>query len=146
MKSAAVVVRTLLTLFGVSLLLLGFLFWFGYALTLVYLHMTLGALLVLCLWSAAALALRARVSRWLISLVLGWSVLMPALGVLQLRLLPGQFHWLIRVLHLAVGVAAIELGHVLTRRVSKTTTPMDGQSRSPTNRLRPPALDDSNLS
>jgi hypothetical protein len=116
MKPAVTVARVLIELSGASLLVLGILFWLGRALALVYWHVLLGAVLVLCLWLVAGLALRAGASKGLILLVLAWSLIMPALGIMQLQLLPGQYHWLIRVLHLAVGVGAVGLGQALARR------------------------------
>jgi hypothetical protein len=35
----------------------------------------------------------------------------------QARLLPGDFHWIIQVLHLLVGLAAIGLGEDLAGRI-----------------------------
>lgn len=46
---------------------------------------------------------------------------MPAFGVLQLRLLPGPYHWLIQALHLAIGIAAVGLGQLLARRLMTAT-------------------------
>ena len=116
MRPTAIAMRVLIGLTGASLLVLGILFWLGHALTLIPWHVLLGAVLVLCLWLIAGLALRAGVSKGLILLLLAWSLVMPALGILQLRLLPGQYHWLIEALHLAIGVGAVELGQVVVRR------------------------------
>ena len=116
MRPAAIAVRVLIGLIGASLLVLGILFWLGHALTLIRWHMLLGGVLVLCLWFVAGLALRGRASKRLILLLLAWSLILPALGIMQLRLLPGQYHWLIQALHLVVGVGAVELGHTVVRR------------------------------
>jgi hypothetical protein len=42
---------------------------------------------------------------------------LPILGVTQGRLLPGSWHWLIQVLHLLVGLAAIGLATDLATRI-----------------------------
>jgi hypothetical protein len=118
MKTAAIVVRLLISLTGLTLLLLGILFWTGRALGLLPLHMLLGAVLVLLLWLAAGLALRTRVSLGLILLTVAWSLIMPAFGMLQMQLLPGRLHWLIQLAHLVIGMIAIGLGHGLARRVT----------------------------
>jgi hypothetical protein len=126
MKPAVIIARVLISLSGLALLLLGTLFWFGRALALLSLHIELGVVLVLCLWLLCALALRTRVSKGFILLVLGWSLLTPAFGVLQLRLLPGPYHWVIQVLHLAIGFAAVGLGQGLARRVLAPEGPAAG--------------------
>lgn len=118
MKHAALIAQ-LLSLIGTALIILGVLFWTGRALLLVPLHMLLGALLVVCLWVLVALALLARAGIGLALFVLVWSLIVPALGVAQLRLLPGSLHWLIQSIHLAVGFAAVGLGQALARRIPR---------------------------
>ncbi len=117
MKSATII-RISISLTGLSLLLLGILFWTGRGLALLPLHLLLGALLVLLLWIAAGLALRARVPLGLILLTVAWSLIMPAFGMLQMQLVPGRLHWLIQLAHLVVGMIAIGLGHALARGVA----------------------------
>jgi hypothetical protein len=63
--------------------------------------------LVVGVWVQAALALRAGVHFGLPVLALAWGVLVIALGVTQDTLLPGDLHWMIRVLHLLVGLALV---------------------------------------
>ena len=117
MKPFVIAARVIIGLSGISLLILGILFWTGRALSLLQVHMLLGAVLVLGLWLIAVLALRARVASGLVALVLIFSVIMPALGIEQMQLLPGASHWLIRLLHLLVGLAAVGLGQTLARRI-----------------------------
>lgn len=119
MKHVVLVARALLSMFGLALLALGVLFWTGRALSLVPLHMLLGALLVVCLWVLVTLAFLGRVGRGLALLVLVWSLVMPALGVAQSQLLPGSLHWLIQLIHLAVGFVAIGLGQSLARAIQR---------------------------
>ena len=45
---------------------------------------------------------------------LGAHMAVAALGMTQQRLLPGDLHWIIRVLHLVVGVASMPLAAMLT--------------------------------
>lgn len=118
MKTAIIVSRALLGLSGVALLLLGVLFWTGHALTLVPLHMLLGALLVLSLWMLVAISLYARTAMGFAAVVLVWSLIVPLLGMTQMQLLPGSGHWMIQVLHLLVGIAAMGLGGVLAKRLT----------------------------
>jgi hypothetical protein len=140
MKPSLIVARVLLELSGISLVALGILFWSGRALALIPWHMLLGAVLVLCLWFLAGLALRARVSAGLVLLLLAWSLVMPVLGITQLQLLPGRHHWLIQALHLAVGVGAVGLGQMLARRLetqnaSATARMARARERMPTRDL-----------
>lgn len=117
MKRTVVVARSLVSLFGLALIILGFLFWSGHALSLVPLHMLLGALLVLSLWALIACALLARVRLGFVLFALAWSLVVPVLGVAQLRLLPGSLHWLIQLAHFAVGFIAMGIGHALARAI-----------------------------
>lgn len=119
MKSIVLIARILLSLFGIALVLLGILFWTGHALSLLPLHMALGGLFVVCMWVLAVLGFLARGSRMFALLVLVWSLIVPALGVTQLRLLPGSDHWVIQVVHLLVGIIAMGLGHSLARRLGR---------------------------
>lgn len=118
MKTAIIVSRVLLGISGVALLLLGILFWTGHALTLVPLHMLLGALLVLSMWMLVAISLHARTAMGFAAVVLVWSLIVPLLGMAQMQLLPGSGHWVVQVLHLLVGIAAMGLGGVLAKRLT----------------------------
>lgn len=118
MKAAIIVSRVLLGISGVALLLLGILFWTGHVLTLIPLHMLLGAVLVLSMWMLVAISLYARTAMGLAAVVLAWSLVVPLLGMTQMQLLPGSGHWIIQVLHLLVGIAAMGLGGVLAKRLT----------------------------
>lgn len=117
MKYIVLTARLLVSLFGIALVVLGILFWTGHALSLIQLHMTLGGLFVICLLVLAVLGFLTRGSRAFALLVLVWSLIVPALGVMQVRLLPDADHWVIQVAHLLVGLIAIGLGHALARRL-----------------------------
>ncbi len=83
MKSAIIVARAVLGSSGVLLLLLGIAFWTGHALTLIPLHMALGAVLVLSMWMLAALGFYTRTATPLAVVVLVWSLIVPWLGMMQ---------------------------------------------------------------
>lgn len=117
MKTAILVARVLLGISGVALLALGALFWTGHALTLIPLHMLLGALLVLSMWMLVAISLYARTAMGFAAVVLVWSLIVPLLGMTQMQLLTGSGHWIVQVLHLLVGIAAMGLGGVLAKRL-----------------------------
>ena len=123
MKYIVLTARLLLSLLGIALVVLGILFWMGRALSLVQLHMMLGGLFVLCLWALAVAGFLTRGSRPLAFVVLLWSLIVPALGAMQMRLLPGRDHWVIQAAHLLVGLIAIGLGHSLARSIGRRPAP-----------------------
>src|SRR5262245_19007348 len=133
MKTVATIIQVLIRLLGLILIVLGLLFWTGNALTLIPVHMLLGMTLVLLLWTQAVLAARAGAGVSLVALGLVWGLLVVALGMMQNRLLPGEFHWVIKVLHLLVGIAAIGLADRLASRAKRyrlATEPNDTTPRS----------------
>lgn len=98
---------------GLVLLVLGVIFWTGNLDSLHLLHILLGLLLVLGLWTLAAIAIRARASVGIAVLALAWGVVLPVLGLTQVNLLTGGSHWVIQVVHLLVGLGAIGLAERL---------------------------------
>jgi hypothetical protein len=118
-KYTILIARSLISLFGIALVVLGIVFWTGHALSLLPLHMALGGLFVICLWVLAVLGFLAPGSRGFALLVLVWSLIVPALGTAQVSLLPGSDHWVIQVAHLLVGIIAMGLGHALARRLGR---------------------------
>jgi thiol:disulfide interchange protein len=102
---------------GLILIVLGVLFWTDHALTLVPVHMLVGFVLVFSLWALAVVAARAGVHPGLVALAIGWGFIVPVLGLTQERLLPGDAHWVIQVLHLLVGLGAIGQAEGLAARI-----------------------------
>lgn len=117
MKTATTLAQMLVRATGLSLLVLGLLFWTGHALSLLQVHILLGFVLVLSLWALAILAARAGVSRGLVLLAIVWGFVTPALGLMHGRLMTGSSHWMMRVLHLLVGMAAMGQAEGLARRI-----------------------------
>jgi hypothetical protein len=117
MRRATTTAQMLVRTFGVIQLVLGGLFWTGNALDLVPLHMLVGFLLVLGLWTLAALAARAGVRPALAALAAVWGLIVPILGLNQDQLLVGSAHWVIEVLHLLVGLGAIGQAEGLAARI-----------------------------
>jgi hypothetical protein len=128
MKIATTVFQTLVRLSGLTLIVLGMLFWTGHALTLIPVHMLVGFVLVLSLWALAVLAARAGVHPGLVILAMLWGGLVPVLGLTQDRLLPGDAHWMIQVLHLLVGLGAIGQAEGLAARIKGRQPLKDGAS------------------
>ena len=102
---------------GVLALVLGLALWTGRLYGLVGVHKALGAAVVLGLWGLAVLALRrrGRSGAGLAVLALVWGAATLALGGAQTGLLVGDLHWVVKVLHLALGLGAIALAAVLAR-------------------------------
>jgi len=119
MKSAVTTLRILVRLCGLILIVLGIIFWTGHALGLVLLHMIVGLVLAVCLWVLAFLAARAHIGGSFAALVAVWALLMVIFGAVHVNLLPGRAHWVIQVLHLLVGLAAIGMGDQLGMRLSR---------------------------
>ncbi len=105
---------------GIVLLVLGVIFWTGNLDSLRVVHILLGLLLVLGLWTLAFLAIRARVAVGLPALGFAWGVIAPVLGLTQVNLLTGGWHWVIQVIHLLVGIGAIGIAEVLGRMIKSS--------------------------
>ena len=117
MRIATTVIQMLIRLLGLIMIVLGLLFWTGNALNFIGLHMLLGIVLVLLLWAQAILAARSGASLGLVALAIAWGLIVVALGMTQNRLLPGDAHWVIKVLHLLVGISAIGIAERLARSI-----------------------------
>jgi hypothetical protein len=128
MKAATTILQMLVRLAGLILIVLGVLFWTDHALTLVPVHMLVGVVLVFSLWALAVVAARAGVHPGLVALAIGWGFIVPLLGLTQERLLPGDAHWVIQVLHLLVGLGAIGQAEGLAARI-KGRRPADPNAR-----------------
>jgi uncharacterized membrane protein len=106
-----------LSLAGLLALISGVLFWTGTALNLMSLHMLLGFLAVGALWVIGFAQAFAPRGSWIIAacaLIVG--AVMIVIGMMQSSLLIGRFHWIIRVIHLALGILTIGIGHMAAAR------------------------------
>jgi hypothetical protein len=124
MRSAVTALQTAIQAVGLVQLALGVLFWTGNALALVDLHELLGILLVLGLWTMAALAHRAGVPAGLVALAAVWGLVVPIIGFTQRELLPGSAHWVIQVIHLLLGIGLIGLAENLATRAKARLAPV----------------------
>jgi hypothetical protein len=114
--------RGLVRLTAIVQIVLGVLFWTGNATGLIDLHQFLGIILVLSLEVLVFAAARAGVDRRLVTIAGIWGVLVVALGLSQDNLLQGSAHWVIEVLHLLVGLAAIAQAEALATRTQQQAT------------------------
>jgi hypothetical protein len=110
-----------LSLAGVLGLISGLFFWTGTALTLVSMHMLLGFLAVAALWVVAIGQVFSNAGSWIIAacaLLVG--ALTIVIGLYQTSLMIGPLHWIIEVIHLALGILTIGLGHMAAARYRKS--------------------------
>jgi hypothetical protein len=119
MQITLTIARMLVRITGVLALILGLLFWGGSALSLIPVHMLLGLLLVLSLWLLAVLAVQAGVPIGMAAGAALVGLLTLLLGVTQDSLLPGGAHWVIQVLHLLLGMAAVASGEMIGGRLRR---------------------------
>ena len=115
MKTAVAIVGRLAGLAGVTLVILGLVMWIGHVPSLIPLHMVIGTVFVLAVWVLCALGLQAKLFARSAA-TFAWSLVVPAFGYTQMQILPGPNHWVIRVLHLAVGIVAMGLARSLAVR------------------------------
>jgi hypothetical protein len=120
MQTATTFALALLRVTGMIQIILGVLFWTGNAQALIPIHMRIGFVLVFALWTLALLAARAGINPGLVALTLVWGVLVPTLGLTQARLLTGEGHWVIQVLHLLLGLSAMGQGEGLATRIESS--------------------------
>lgn len=124
MKTTRFTAQMLVRVCGLILVVLGVSFWTGHALTLIPVHRQLGYLFVLSLWTLAVLGAAADAAPRLVVLTVAWGLVVAALGMTQDRLLIGDAHWVIKVLHLLVGLGAIGQAEGLAARIKQAPTPM----------------------
>jgi hypothetical protein len=102
-------------------LILGLLFWNHRAANLISLHMLLGFLVVGALWVIGIGQAFFKGGSWLIAtgaLIIG--ALMLVLGMTQSSLMVGQYHWVVQIIHLVLGISAVGIGHIGAARCRKT--------------------------
>ncbi len=126
--------RSVLIGSGALALLLGLLIWAGMAPpSLGGLHVLAGDAVVLALWILAGIAARSGVTLRLVLPAALWGVAAFALGGTHGKLVPGDWHWVIQVLHVATAMGMIAWGRALVTAMlrnragaSAAATPADG--------------------
>ena len=116
---ATTVAQTVVRVTGSVQLVTGLLFWSGTALALLPVRLLSGVALVLALWALAVLAARAGAGAGWVALAGLWGALVVGLGLTQGRLLPGEAHRVVQVLHLLVGLGAMALAQILATRARR---------------------------
>ena len=124
MRSTITAIQMGIRALGVVQLVLGIIFWTGNALGLVDLHQLIGILLVLGLWTQAAMAHRAGVPGGLVAGAAVWGLIVPIVGLTQTNLLTGSLHWVIQVIHLLLGLGLLALAENLATRAKARLAPV----------------------
>jgi uncharacterized membrane protein len=124
MRSTVTAIQMGIRAVGVTQLVLGLAFWTGNLLGLVDLHQLLGILLVLGLWTQAALAHRAGVPAGLVVAAAVLGLVVPVVGLTQRELLPGSAHVVVEVVHLLLGLGLLALAENLAVRAKARLAPV----------------------
>lgn len=119
MKTATTAALMLIRLSGLVALVLGGMLFSSHPTALVPVHMLVGLVLVLSLWALSGMAASAGVSFGLVAAAVLWGLIVPVLGMAQLKLMPGSNHWVIQVVHLLFGLGAMGLGEALGGRLKR---------------------------
>ena len=93
---------------GIGAMTLGLLHWF-FHISFIELHMLFGVLVTLTLLIAGIVAVFTKGLRAQGAIAIVFALIVPVFGITQMQILVGDFHWLIRMAHLLVGVAAVSL-------------------------------------
>lgn len=104
----------LLQIAGTIQIVVGIAMWTGHWYAFRGMHMANGVLFVVILWTIAIMALVKRQRTGVAMFALLWGVIVVAAGMTQQQLLPGDLHWIVRVLHLAIGLAAMPIAAMLS--------------------------------
>ena len=114
------IASVVLSFAGLLALILGLLFWTNSALNLIQMHMLLGLLAVGALWVIGIGQAFSKGGSWLLAacaLVVGAGMII--IGLNQSALMLGPFHWVVQILHLALGLLVIGIGHIGAARYRK---------------------------
>ncbi|HEY4217243.1 MAG TPA: hypothetical protein VGM67_08895 [Gemmatimonadaceae bacterium] len=119
MQKTLTVLLMLARLLWVVQLIVGLCLWFGALTGAVAFHMSIGSLFVLDMWIISLIALFALPTRRVALFALVWGGFLLWFGMAQVSILVGSPHWIVRLVHLLVGVAAIALIESLTKAVKR---------------------------
>jgi uncharacterized integral membrane protein len=94
--------------------------WTGRWYSLVDMHRTVGVVYVVLLWVLAIIALVQRRSAKVALFGIAWGLVIAALGFAQQGILIGDLHWIIRVVHLIIGLAAMPIAERLAPKSARS--------------------------
>jgi len=113
------VVRIAINIVRIGVLIelaLGILFWTGNADSLQIVHIVIGILVVLSLWTLGIAQGLQGGSFGLALATFGVGFLLALVGLFQKQWLVGSNHWIIQVIHLLLGLSAIGLAEMINGR------------------------------
>jgi hypothetical protein len=93
--------------------------WTGRWYSLVDMHRTVGITYVILFWVLAIIALVQRRNAKVALFAIVWGFVIVALGFAQQGILIGDLHWIIRLVHLIVGLAAMPIAERLAPRPTR---------------------------
>ena len=102
-------------------LITGIIFWTGNADPLQIVHIILGIIAVLVLWTLGIFQGLRGGSFGLAVATIVLGLLLAIVGLFQTNWLTGSNHWIIQVIHLLLGIAAIGLGEMIGGRSRRIT-------------------------
>jgi hypothetical protein len=107
MNRTATVAQMVVRVTFVIQILLGLAFWTGHLDGLAPVHIAAGIILVLGLWVLAAVGARSGAPLGLVIVAAVWGGVVIVFGLNHDRLLAGNGHWVIQVIHLLIGLVAV---------------------------------------
>ena len=102
-------------------LITGIIFWTGNADPLQIVHIVVGIIAVLALWTLGIIQGLRGGNYGLSAAAIVVGLLLALVGLFQTGWLTGSNHWIIQVIHLLLGIAAIGLGEMIGGRSRRMT-------------------------
>ena len=102
-------------------LITGIIFWTGNADPLQIVHIVVGIIAVLALWTLGIIQDLRGSNYVLTAAAIVVGLLLALVGLFQTGWLTGSNHWIIQVIHLLLGIAAIGLGEMIGGRSRRIT-------------------------
>jgi len=119
MPRIGTIMLMLVRLLVVVQVILGLMMWFGGAKDLSRAHEGIGIVFVLAASAVAAIGARAGAPRSLVTVTLMWAIITLLFGYSQVGLITGSMHWIIRIVHLVLGLGLAGQAERVARAVKK---------------------------
>lgn len=118
MTGTVAALRWVARLDGLGALILGIILWTG-SLGVLKIHILAGFILSLTMLLIGIVGFLSRVKPALPIVAIFWALLLPYVGFVQLRPLPGAGRIIIQVIHLLIGVGAIGIAEALAAKIKR---------------------------
>lgn len=96
-------------------LVVGVALWMGKLGAFIDIHRGFGMLYVFALWFIAVLAIARKHKSANAGFAIMWGLLIIVLGFAQHTIMPGDNHWIVRTIHLVIGIVAIPMAEDLVK-------------------------------